>query len=139
MNTDPECIFCKIVAGDVPAAKVLDDDGGIAFLDIGPLAPGHTLLIPREHVETVDRMSEQDAAALLRHLPRLARAVQAATDCQGVNILQNNGRVAHQFVPHVHFHVIPRNPGDEFHFNWPAGTYTEGRLEELAGEIRRNL
>ncbi len=139
MNADQECIFCRIVAGEVPADKVLDDEAGIAFLDIGPVAEGHTLLIPRKHAETLADMSEEDAAGLLRNLPRLGRAVQSATGCEGVNVLQNNGSIAGQLVPHVHFHIIPRSPGDEFHFNWPAGAYTEGRIDELAAAIREHL
>ena len=116
---DPDCIFCKILEGDIPAVKVLETPDCLAFMDIGPLAEGHVLLIPASHVETIDRMSATDAAAMLGQLPRLVRAVQAAAGCEGVNVLQNNGAVAHQEVMHVHFHIIPRNPGDAFRFNWP--------------------
>jgi histidine triad (HIT) family protein len=133
------CIFCRIAAGEIPAAKVLDDPAAVAFLDIGPLAEGHVLLIPKGHYETLDRMPPAEAAAMLKHLPALVRAVQAATGCRGVNVLQNNGSVAHQVVMHVHFHVIPRDAGDEFHFNWPAGKYPPGRIEALAAAIRAKL
>ncbi|MGC9453542.1 MAG: HIT family protein [Phycisphaerae bacterium] len=139
MNDEADCIFCRIVAGEVPAAKVLEDDAALAFLDVGPVATGHTLLIPRKHVETLDQLAAEDAAAVLRHLPRLVSAVRSATGCEGVNVLQNNGRVAQQFVPHVHFHIIPRESGDEFHFNWPAGTYAEGQMESLAQKIRSSI
>jgi len=139
MKQDPGCIFCKIVSGAIPCAKVLEDESSLAFLDIGPLARGHVLLIPKEHHETADRMPASLAAAVLKHLPALVRAVQAVTGCQGVNVLQNNGRVAHQVVPHVHFHVIPRNPGDEFHFNWPAGAYPPGEPDALAKAIREKV
>jgi len=133
---DPDCIFCRIAAGDIPATKVFQDDACLAFMDIGPLAEGHLLLIPKTHAETLDKMSADQAAAVLRHLPALVRAVKETTGCEGVNVLQNNGRVAHQVVPHVHFHIIPRNGGDSFHFNWPAGQYPRGRAEELAAAIR---
>ncbi|HAU36504.1 MAG TPA: HIT family protein [Phycisphaerales bacterium] len=139
MSKDPNCIFCKIVAGEIPSAKILGDDSAFAFLDIGPLAEGHVLLIPAGHYETLDQMPPDHAGALLRHLPALVKAVRAATGCEGVNVLQNNGRVAHQVVPHVHFHVIPRRAGDAFHFNWPAGKYAPGRLDELAAKIRTAL
>ncbi len=139
MTADPNCIFCKIIAGQIPATRILDDASGIAFLDIGPLAQGHVLLIPRDHYQTIDQMPAEAAAALLRHLPALTRAVQKATGAAGVNVLQNNGKAAHQEVPHVHFHIIPRNAGDAFHFNWPAGSYPSGRMEELAAAIRKNL
>ena len=97
------------------------------------------LLVPTGHYETLDQMPADEAAAMLQHLPALVRAVQAATGCEGVNVLQNNGRVAHQVVPHVHFHVIPRDSDDAFEFNWPAGKYRDGRMAELAEAIRRHL
>ena len=136
---DPDCIFCKIAAGQIPAAKVLEDDAAVAFLDVGPLAEGHLLLIPKAHAATIDDLSAEQAGAALKHLPALVKAVRAATGCEGVNILQNNGRVAHQVVMHVHFHIIPRSSGDAFRFNWPAGRYAEGRIEQLAEEVRKNL
>ncbi len=137
--TDGDCVFCKILDGRVPAVKVLQDDACLAFLDIGPLAEGHVLLIPADHAETLDKLTADQAGAMLRNLPALVRAVQSATGCEGVNVLQNNGRVAHQVVGHVHFHIIPRNPGDAFHFNWPAGKYPDRRAEELAEAIRKHL
>jgi histidine triad (HIT) family protein len=139
MKTDPDCIFCKIVAGDIPAEKIIEDGACLAFMDIGPLAEGHVLLIPKEHFVTADEMPADTAGAMLRHVPALVKAVQAATDCEGVNVLQNNGKVAHQVVPHVHFHVIPRNPGDAFEFNWPAGEYPQGRMQQLAESIRKAM
>ncbi len=139
MQTDADCIFCKIVAGQIPSAKVLEDDSCLGFMDIGPLAEGHVLLIPKVHYETLDQMPADLVGAMARHLPSLVKAVQSALGCEGVNVLQNNGRVANQFVPHVHFHVIPRNQGDQFGFNWPAGQYPEGRAGELAEAIRQAI
>ncbi|MCD6365100.1 MAG: HIT family protein [Planctomycetes bacterium] len=131
-----DCIFCGIVAGEIPAAKVLEDDTCVAFMDIGPLARGHVLLIPKRHVVTIDQMKAEEAAGMLANLPALASAVRKVTGCEGMNILQNNGLVAHQVVMHVHFHIIPRNSGDAFNFNWPAGQYAAGKAEELAEAIR---
>jgi len=139
MDEQADCIFCKIVAGSIPAATILKDDKSLVFMDIGPLAEGHVLLIPTDHYQTLDQMPAEDAAAMLRHLPALVRAVQAVTGCEGINVLQNNGRVAHQVVPHVHVHIIPRDRGDAFGFNWPAGKYPQGRAEQLAEEIRKAL
>ena len=139
MKKDPDCVFCKIAAGEIPCAKVLETASSLAFMDVGPLAEGHVLLIPKDHCRTLDEMPADLAGEVLRHLPALVRAVQKVTACQGVNVLQNNGRVAHQVVPHVHVHVIPRRAGDEFHFNWPAGQYPPGRAEQLAQEIRKLL
>ncbi len=132
---DPNCIFCKIIAGQIPCAKVLEDDTSFAFLDIGPLAKGHVLLIPRDHYVTLDAMPAAAAGAMLKHLPALCRAVKQATGCEGLNVLQNNGAVAHQVVQHVHFHVIPRNPRDAFQFNWPSGKYVPGEIELAAQRI----
>ncbi|MFP4433998.1 MAG: HIT family protein [Planctomycetota bacterium] len=139
MPTDPDCIFCKIAAGEISAEIVHEDEACVAFMDINPLAEGHVLLIPREHYATVDQVPAETAGAMLKNLPALGQAVRNATGCEGFNVLQNNGKVAHQEVMHVHFHVIPRNGGDEFHFNWPAGSYPEGRCGELADAIRNQL
>ena len=139
MNPDPDCVFCKIVAGQIPAEKVIEDDVCLAFMDAGPLAEGHVLLIPRGHYKTLDEMPAERCGAMLRLLPALVKAVRSAAACGGVNVLQNNGRVAAQLVRHVHFHVIPRSEGDAFRFNWPAGKYAEGRMAELARAIRKNL
>ena len=103
-----EHLFEKIVAGDIPSYKLYEDELVYAFLDINPLAPGHTLLIPKVKYETLDQVPEETAAAIGRALPALARAVMKATGTKDYNILQNNGRPAHQEVPHVHFHIIPK-------------------------------
>ncbi len=139
MNKDSDCIFCKIVAGEIPCCKIYQDDTSLAFMDIGPLAEGHVLLIPKSHAVTIDEMPSEQAGAMLSNLPSLVKAVQRATGCAGVNVLQNNGPVANQLVGHVHFHIIPRDAGDEFHFNWPTGSYDQGRMDQLADEIRKNL
>ncbi len=134
-----ECIFCNIVEGRIPSAEILSDETAYAFLDINPLAEGHVLLIPRTHYETIDEMPGDEASRVMKHVPSLVKAVQAATDCDGVNVLQNNGRTAHQLIPHVHVHIIPRYEQDEFHFNWPAESYPEGRMEEVQNKIRKHF
>ena len=134
-----DCPFCKIARGEISPAKVLEDDVCVAFLDIGPLSEGHLLLIPKAHAEQIDDLPADQAGAMLAHLPALTRALRQVTGCEGVNILQNNGRVAHQAVMHVHFHLIPRRAGDEFHFNWPARNYPPGRAAELADKIRQAM
>ena len=136
---DSDCIFCKIVTGEIPAEVVLQDSVATAFMDVGPLAEGHVLLVPAGHYETIDQMPADEAAAMLRHVPALVKAVQAATGCEGVNVLQNNGRAAHQVVMHVHVHIIPRNSGDAFGFTWPAGEYAAGKMSALASAIRGYL
>jgi len=103
-----ETIFAKIIAGAIPCHRVYEDDKVIAFLDINPVSEGHTLVVPKEPAETVDQLSDDSAAAVGRALPRIARAVLAATGARAFNILQNNGPEAHQAVFHVHFHIIPK-------------------------------
>jgi len=137
--TRSDCIFCKIADGTIPAVKVMESESAVAFMDIGPLAEGHVLLIPRWHYETIDQVPAESASQMLACLPALVKAVRAATGCEGVNVLQNNGRAAHQLVLHVHFHIIPRKSGDSWHFNWPAGKYAPGKIEELAKAIKENL
>jgi histidine triad (HIT) family protein len=104
----PDTIFSKIIRGDIPCHKVYEDDKVLAFLDVGPLSQGHTLVIPKEAAATLDQLSDDSAAAIGRLLPRLCRAVMKATGATAYNILQNNGAAAHQAVFHVHFHIIPR-------------------------------
>lgn len=103
-----DTIFSRILRGEIPCHKVYEDDLVLAFLDVGPLSRGHTLVIPKEAAATLDALSDDSAAAIGRVLPRLCRAVKRATGCDDFNILQNNGVLAHQAVFHVHFHIIPR-------------------------------
>jgi histidine triad (HIT) family protein len=103
-----DTIFSKIIRGEIPCHKLYEDDLVLAFLDINPLTPGHTLVIPKEPAVTLDALSDESAAALGRVLPRLSRAVLKATGARDYNILQNNGAGAHQAVFHVHFHIIPK-------------------------------
>ena len=105
-----DCIFCKIVAGEVPAHKVYEDDFALAFLDISPTTPGHTLVIPKEHHEKFDDIPEETLGSYMNAVQKVSKAVDAYSE--GFNLLQNNGRVAGQLVFHVHFHVIPRRAGD---------------------------
>jgi histidine triad (HIT) family protein len=108
MTEKEPTIFDKIIDGDIPCHRVYEDDHVLAFLDIGPLSDGHTLVIPKQRVTHLHELSDDAAAALGRALPRLCRAVMEATGASAYNILQNNGRAAHQEVMHVHFHIIPR-------------------------------
>jgi len=139
LNSDPDCIFCKIVAGRIPALRIYEDDNTLAFLDIGPLAEGHTLVIPKEHFATLTAMPGDQAAALARQLPRLAQAVLDAVSAQGCNILVNQGKVAGQEVPHVHWHIIPRVASDGLGYRWNASTYRKGRAEQVLQRIAAAL
>src|SRR4030042_3922656 len=103
-----QCLFCGIVAGKIPAKKVYEDDHVIGFLDINPRNPGHTLVIPKKHFETILDMPEKDAGRLFESVHKVAAMVKAGTNSQGLSIAQSNGQAAGQVVRHVHVHVIPR-------------------------------
>jgi len=132
----PETIFSKILRGELPCVRVYEDAHVLAFLDIGPLSVGHTLVIPKESVSTLDQLSDEAGAALGRVLPRLCRAVIRVTGAQAYNVLQNNGALAHQAVGHVHFHIIPKpTAADGLHLAWRPGTLDKAKGEELAAKI----
>jgi histidine triad (HIT) family protein len=131
-----DTVFGRIIRGEVPCHKVYEDDKVLAFLDISPLSEGHTLVIPKEAAETMDRLSDESAAALGRVLPRLCRAVIAATGTREYNLLQNNGPGAHQAVAHLHFHIIPKpNHRQGLGIGWPAGGIERDAAAALAEKI----
>lgn len=135
-----ETIFSKILRGEVPCHKLYEDDLVLAFLDVAPLATGHALVIPKEPAETLDRLSDESAAAIGRVLPRLCRALQAVTGTQQFNVLQNNGALAHQAVDHVHFHLIPKpNEQQGLGVKWPASKLDHEAAKVLAAQIREQL
>ena len=134
----PETIFSKILRGEIPCHKIYEDAHVLAFLDVFPLSQGHTLVIPKEPAETIDQLSDDAAAAIGRVLPRISRAVLAATGTSAFNILQNNGAGAHQAVMHVHFHIIPKHDdGSGLGIGWKAGKLQNG--DTLAAAIVAKL
>lgn len=108
-----DCIFCKIITGEIPSCKVYEDDKVLAFLDISQTTKGHTLVIPKEHVRNVLEMSENIASALFSRVPKIARAVQKATNAPAMNIINNNEALAGQTVFHAHVHLVPRYSEDD--------------------------
>jgi len=133
------CVFCKVVAGEIPATKVYEDDAVVAFLDIGPISDGHTLVIPRQHCAKVHECDPKILSALAARLGKIAKAVVEAMDADGYNVLSNNGSAAGQVVEHLHFHIIPRKTHDGVLTQWPSYKYPKGRAEEIAARIRGNL
>lgn len=128
-------IFSKIIKGEIPSHKIYEDDKVFAFLDIGPLSKGHTLVIPKEAVATLDQLSDESAAAIGRVLPRLCRAVMKATGAKDFNILQNNGAAAHQVVMHVHFHIIPKLNDAGLGIDWDPQQFDHAAGAALAKQI----
>lgn len=132
-----ETIFSKILRGEIPCHKLYEDDQVLAFLDIAPLSLGHALVIPKEPAQTLDQLSDDSAAAIGRVLPRLCRALQAATGVRELNVLQNNGPLAHQAVDHVHFHIIPKSSEAQgLGIKWPAGKLDHDAAKLLAAKVR---
>ena len=136
---DPHCIFCKIVRGQIPSARVLETDEAVAFLDINPVNPGHTLLVPKAHHAHLADLPDALAAHLASLLPRLCRAVRTATGADGLNVIVNNGRAAGQTVDHVHWHVIPRFHDDAVNWPWPQGQYAGDELGQMRSGIEQGL
>lgn len=132
-------IFDRILDGEIPCHRVYEDDQVLAFLDIAPLSDGHTLVIPKERKACLHELSDDSAAALGRVLPRLCRAVVAATGASAYNVLQNNGASAHQAVMHVHFHIIPKTGSKGLGIGWSPGKLAGDRAEELVDGIRAAL
>lgn len=135
-----ETIFDKIIRGEIPCHKLYEDERVFAFLDIAPLSFGHALVIPKESVKTLDLLSDESSAAIGRVLPRLCRAIKRITGASAFNVLENNESLAHQAVPHVHFHIIPK-PDEKsgLGIGWPAGKLDPAQGAELAARIVKEL
>ncbi|MBI4711810.1 MAG: HIT family protein [Planctomycetes bacterium] len=131
----PDCIFCKIIKGEIPAAKLYEDERCIAILDINPIALGHTLFISRSHYATLADIPEKELGLLTEKLPRVCRAIVKGTGSEGFNIIENNGRCSGQIIPHLHFHIIPRRANDEVRFNWSPRVYQKDEMSRVAQAI----
>jgi histidine triad (HIT) family protein len=134
-----DCLFCKMVAGQIPVAKIYEDEVVLSFLDIGPISDGHTLVIPKQHFEKLHECPAGLLGEVFSRIGRIAGAVAEAINCDGYNLLCNNGRAAGQLIEHLHFHIIPRNTGDRLFSRWPSYEYEDGKIEEIAVAIRENL
>jgi len=138
-NLDADCIFCKIIRGEIPSFKLFEDDKVFAFMDINPVHPGHSLVIPKFHTPNIFEAPPEWAAATVNGVQRLARAVEKTVSPDGINILQANGPGAAQSVFHLHMHVVPRKNGDELPMNWGIRPGDMAEIEALAADIRANL
>jgi histidine triad (HIT) family protein len=136
---NPPCVFCLILAGEIPSLRVHEDDATLAFLDIHPVHPGHTLVIPKAHHANVFELPPELIARTAQTAQRIARAVQAAFAPPGLNLLQCNGPAAAQSVEHFHVHVIPRAMEDGMRMNWAQTPGDHAALQEAAERIRRAL
>jgi histidine triad (HIT) family protein len=134
-----ETVFDKILSGEIPCHKVYEDEHVLAFLDIGPLSRGHTLVIPKERKPYIHQLSDESAAAIGRVLPRLCRAITEATGASSYNILQNNGTDAHQVVMHVHFHIIPRFADAGLGIGWRPTSLPADEAADLLARMHEAL
>lgn len=135
-----DCIFCKIVAKEIPATIVCEDDDVLVFMDIGPIIKGHVLVIPKQHFDPVTETPDELLAKLHLTAKRIAQAQMNGLGADGVNIMQNNGTAAGQEVAHIHVHVIPRFSDDGHHWNWNAKKYDDfDEMAKLAEKLQDNL
>jgi len=139
MNQQADCIFCKIIAGEIPCFKLYEDEDTLAFMDINPASEGHALVIPREHAADVHAVSEGAIAATVITARRIATAVDRTLNPEGLNLVQCNGPAAGQSVFHFHMHVLPRSDGDELKLNWGLEAGDMAAIGKLAERIRDNL
>jgi histidine triad (HIT) family protein len=133
---DPDCIFCKIVAGELPAQIVDEDERTIAFMDINPATRGHLLVIPREHTRNMLTIENEDLLACAAMAQRMARRVSERLEPAGVNVINSCGQAAWQTVFHFHLHVIPRYPGDPLKLPWTPAPGDSGEIEATAKALR---
>src|ERR1700724_3854381 len=139
MKTDTDCVFCKIVAGQMPCFKLLEDDNALAIMDIYPANDGHCLVLTKEHYPTLFDISDEAFAAVSRSIIRVARAVNQALSPVGLNLIQANGPGAQQSVRHFHVHVLPRKLGDQLKLNWGVKPGDSETIAALAEKIRARL
>ena len=133
-----ECIFCKIVKGEIPCSKVFEDEKFLAFLDIGPVNKGHTLVIPKKHYKNLLDMPEEELKGYMETIQKVSKAIIKGVNADGISINMSNKPAAGQVVMHAHFHLIPRFKDDGLKL-WPQGRYKEGEAEEIKNKITNSL
>ena len=134
-----DCIFCKIANGEIPSATIFEDRDFRVMLDIGPATRGHVLILTKEHYDNIYEIDAETAGKLFSLASVIARAMKKVLNCDGMNILQNNGTVAGQTVFHFHLHLIPRYEGDQVQVTWPQGSITEEEKEELVKNMKKEI
>ncbi len=134
-----DCVFCSIIEGKAPAEIIYEDEATVAFMDINPANPGHTLVVPRQHVRDVFDIDEETAAAVMRAAVRVARAIKAALQPDGVNLFQASGRAAFQSVFHFHIHIVPRWWDDRLKLPWRPTPGYPSAIQSAASRIREHI
>ena len=134
----PNCIFCKIISGEIPSYKVYEDEATLAFLDINPVNPGHTLVVPKKHVADIEEADEETLCLVMKVVKKVGTSLKNNLSATGYNFITlgvNSGSVAGQLVPHLHFHVIPRAADDGLKL-WPQRPYQPGQAEAIMKKIK---
>ncbi|MDD2935254.1 MAG: HIT family protein [Candidatus Pacebacteria bacterium] len=133
------CLFCKIIKGEIPSTKVYEDENIFAFLDINPNNIGHTLVIPKKHSRNILDIEERDLKNVIMGVQKISQAIKKAVSADGINVMNNNEPVAGQVIFHTHFHIIPRFESDGYK-HWKGKTkYAEGEAEQVAEKIRKEI
>jgi len=133
-----DCLFCQIIAGEVPSIKVAESDNVIAILDINPVNPGHTLIIPKKHSVNMIDSDDEILKEMILFTKRVAQAILTGLECDAFNLELNNGRIAGQIIAHLHWHIVPRTSDDGLQ-HWPGKKYSAGEAEEVAGKIKAQI
>ena len=133
-----DCIFCKIIKGEIPADKIYEDEDVLVFLDINPANPGHTLVIPKNHSENIYQIPEKDLNKVINMAKKVAIILKKILNVEGINIIMNNDKAAGQVVFHSHFHVVPRNQNDGYHL-LGRSSYKEGEQKVIGDKIRKEI
>ena len=133
-----DCIFCKILEGEIPSAKVYEDDRVMAFLDIGPANKGHTLVVPKKHSKNILEDDLEDLNACMNTVQKVAMSIIRAVNAGGFNLIVNTNKTAGQVISHTHFHIIPRFKNDGLK-HWPQGKYEEGEMASIQKKIKENI
>ncbi|HDD44819.1 MAG TPA: HIT family protein [Candidatus Desulfofervidus auxilii] len=135
-----ECIFCKIVQGELPAIKVYEDENVLAFMDINPLNDGHTLIIPKRHVETIFEITPEELSAVIKIAQKVAHAIKKGLSPDGLVVIQLNQKAAGQVVPHLHVHLIPRWENDGLPIaRWEPIPGDMNKIKNIAERIKKEL
>ncbi len=134
-----DCVFCKIIAGSIPSSKVFENDKVLACLDIGPIALGHTLVLPKAHHEILTDLPADLLKDTVDIVYKVAPAVVKGMGAEGFNLLVNNKKCAGQAIAHVHFHIIPRKTDDGVKFNWSPKKYAEGEMQKTLDQIKGSM
>ncbi len=129
------CVFCKIVAGEIPCHSTYEDDDVVAFLDIAPVSHGHTLVVPKKHFANMEEISEEELCKLIQAVKKVAQALKDGLGVAGYNVQLNNDPEAGQEVPHIHFHIVPRKEGDGLKL-WKQQQYDKGEIEKVVDKIK---